>query len=170
MTPQGSSSPRDALASLISLLPRVVRSAWLGGVVFALGLAGTAVWALSTRRIYQSESVILFERGVQSVTNMDGESANQVFMRLQDLVVARRRLEPIIKQMNLYPAMVDQRGILGALEEMRKDIKISGSGWYSYRISYNSDSRDVAQAVLARMVKEVVAEDSQRRKKEADDG
>ena len=43
--PASQQLPRDYLVVLTSLLPRVIRSAWVGGVVFAVGLAATATWA-----------------------------------------------------------------------------------------------------------------------------
>ena len=167
-SPPGS-SPREALASLIALAPRVARAAWLGAVVLVLGLAGTAVWAKATRRIYESETTVLFERSVQNAGAPEGDSPNQVLLRLQDLLTSRNRLQPIIEQLNLYPSTIDQRGMVGALEEMRKAIKVVGSGWFSYRVTYSADSREVAQNVLSRLVKEVIAEDSQRRIQQAED-
>ena len=170
MTPPPGPSPREALASLISLTPRVTRAAWIGGVVLALGLAGTATWALLTHRVYESEASILFERGVQSVGGLEGDTPNQVLLRLQDMLTARQRLEPIIKQLNLYSSTQDQRGMVGALEEMRKAIKIGGNGWFSFRVTFNAESRDVAQSVLERLVKETIDEDTQRRIHQAEEG
>jgi hypothetical protein len=138
--------------------------------VLALGLAGTATWALLTHRVYESEASILFERGVQSVGGLEGDTPNQVLLRLQDMLTARQRLEPIIKQLNLYSSTQDQRGMVGALEEMRKAIKIGGNGWFSFRVTFNAESRDVAQSVLERLVKETIDEDTQRRIHQAEEG
>lgn len=155
---------------LASLAPRAMRAGWVGGIVLALGLVGTAVWALSTRRLYQSEAVVVYERGVQSVSDpSQGDSPKQVSSRLADMVTSRQRLEVLIKEMNLYPGIIDQRGTVEAIEEMRKHLKVTGREGYNYRVSYDADKRELAQSVLDRLLKQVIDEDNQRRVKEAED-
>src|SRR3954447_9817840 len=103
MTDRGAPSPREHLVAFASLAPRAARAAWAGGIALALGLAVTAVWALSTSRLYRSEAVLLFERGVQSGVNAgDADSARQVSARLSDMLTSRQRLESAIKELHLY--------------------------------------------------------------------
>src|SRR5258707_1037597 len=66
MNDRGAPSPREHLLAFAALLRRSLRSAWVGGIVLAIGLAGTAIWALSTKRIYKSETVVVYEPGVRS--------------------------------------------------------------------------------------------------------
>jgi hypothetical protein len=167
-----SPSPREHLAAFASLTPRVARAAWVGGIALAVGLAATAIWALSTKRLYRSESVLLYERGVQSASMgaaPEGDSARQVGLRLKDMLTARPRLESAIKEMKLYPALVEQRSVVDAIDEMRTHISLGVGDGYAYRASYDAESRELAQKVLDRLVKTVVDDDGRRRMKEAED-
>src|SRR4051812_31511449 len=99
----GPSSPREHLAFLTSLAPRIARAGWAGAVAFAVGLVATAGMALSTARLYRSEAVILYDRGVQANAGADaGDPARLVGPRLKEMVMARPRLQTIIKEMKLY--------------------------------------------------------------------
>ncbi len=51
---------------LASIAPRFLRGAWAGAIALAVGLAATAGAAMSTTRLYRSEAVLVFERGVQA--------------------------------------------------------------------------------------------------------
>src|SRR5262245_62035937 len=155
MSAAGPASPREQLALVASFVPRIKRAAWLGGVIFAAGLAGTAIWALSSARLYRSEAVLLYERGIQSekIAAGDGaESMHQVAARLQDMFASRQRLEGIIKEMKLYPNLIDQRGIVEAIDEMRKKIGVTQREGATFRVSYDGDSRQLAQQVLERVI------------------
>src|SRR5690348_5349348 len=134
-------SPRETLLAVMSLVSRGIRSMWVGGIVLALGLAATAVWALSTKWLYRSEAVIVYERGVQSGSlGVTDDSPRQVATRLFDMLTSRRRLEGLVKQWKLYPAIVEQRNVVEAVEEMRKHINMNGREGYTYRVSFDGDT------------------------------
>jgi hypothetical protein len=170
--PAASPSPREHLAAFASLTPRVARAAWVGGIALAVGLAATAVWALSTKRLYRSESVLLYERGVQSASMgaaAEGDSPRQVGLRLKDTLTARPRLESAIKEMKLYPSVVEQHSVVDAIDEMRTHITLGVGDGYAYRVAYDAESRELAQKVLDRLVRTAVEDDGQRRIKEAEE-
>jgi hypothetical protein len=171
MAGSASPSPREHLAAFASLAPRVTRAAWVGGIALAIGLGATAVWALSTSRLYRSEAVLLYERGVQSAQVGAGESdgARQVGLRLQDMLTSRQRLEGAIKELKLYASIVDQRSVVDAIDEMRKHLNVGIREGYAFRVSYDAESRELAQKVLDRLTKGVVEDDGRRRVKEAED-
>jgi hypothetical protein len=165
-------SAREQLAVVAAFVPRIKRAAWLGGVILAVGLVGTAIWALSSARLYRSEAVLLYERGIQSEhigAGEGGESIHQVASRLQDMFTSRSRLEAIIKEMKLYRKTIDQRGLVEAIDEMRKHLQVTPREGLTFRVSYDADSRELAQKVLERVIKSVLDSDSQRRVREADD-
>src|SRR5262249_46302227 len=123
MADRASLSPRETLVALASLVSRAFRSAWVGLVVLALGLTGTMIWALSTKRLYRSEAVVVFERGVQTgALGGPEDSPRQIAARVLDMMTARHRLERLVKSMKLYPSIVEQRNIVEAIDEMRKHI------------------------------------------------
>jgi uncharacterized protein involved in exopolysaccharide biosynthesis len=142
----------------------------VGGIVLALGLAATAVWALSTKWLYRSEAVVVFERGVQSGALGPGEDTpRQVSARLYDSLTSRTRLVGLVKQYRLYPQIVEQRNVVEAVEEMRKHIAMSGRESFTYRASYDGETRELAQKVLDTLSKGVVDEDTTRRQREAEE-
>jgi hypothetical protein len=71
--------------------------------------------------------------------------------------------------MKLYPVIVEQRNVVEAIEEMRKHLNISGREGYTYRVSFDGESRDTAQHALDVLVKSVVDEENQRRLHTAED-
>ena len=152
-----------------SLAPRFLRGGWAGAIALAVGLAATAVAALSTTRLYRSEAVLVFERGVQAGISHEGDSARGVTGRLQEMLTSRQRLESLIQEMKLYHRLLEQRGLVEAVEEMRRRIKISNREGYTFRVSFDGESRDLAKDVLTRLTTSVVEEDSKRRSQEAED-
>jgi uncharacterized protein involved in exopolysaccharide biosynthesis len=165
-----SDSGRSELAVLASLAPRIVRSAWMGGIALLVGLAGTAALALSTTRLYRSEAVLVFERGVQAgAVGREGESPRVIGARLQDMLISRQRLESVIKEMKLYHKLIDRRGLTETIDEMRKHLTVSNREGYAYRIAYDGESREGTKSVLDRLTASIVDEDTKRRRQEAED-
>jgi hypothetical protein len=172
MSERAPHTPREYLSTLLSsLIPRVVRAGWAGGVMFLVGIGLTSVWALSTPRLYRSEAVIGLERGVQSVNlGGEGETPRTIAGRLHDMLTSRPRLEGAIREMKLYPKIVDHRSVGDAIDEMNKHIIIGGrEGNTTYRVSYDAPGRELAQRVLDWLLKGVVEEDGQRRIRETEE-
>jgi uncharacterized protein involved in exopolysaccharide biosynthesis len=152
-----------------SIAPRFLRGAWAGAIALAVGLAATAGAAISTTRLYRSEAVLVFERGVQAGIGQDGDSSRGVTGRLNEMLNSRQRLESLIREMKLYKRVLDQRGQVEAVEEMRRRIKLSNREGYTYRVSYDGESRDLAKDVLTRLTASVVEEDNRRRNQDAEE-
>ena len=163
-------SPREHLVALASFAPRLARAAWAGGVAFLVGLVVTIILSLLTSRLYRSEAVLAYERGVQG-SALGGEEAagRSIGGRLKDMVTSRTRLEGLIKEMKLYRSVIEKRGLVEATEEMRRYLSISSREGYTHRVTYDGESPDLAKSVLERVVNGVVEEDRQRRAKEADE-
>jgi uncharacterized protein involved in exopolysaccharide biosynthesis len=168
MSEPSSFSPRDYIRSLTALMPRAARSAWIGGIAFVIGLAGTVVWAMSAKRLYQSEAVVVYERGVQAggPSESEGESSTSVGARFHDMLNSRQRLESLIKEMNLYHGVVEHKGMAEAVDEMRKRVKLLSKDGYIFRVAYASDSRDLAQNVLDRLLKTIIEDEKNRRQRD----
>ena len=165
-----SPSPREHLAAFTSFTPRMARAAWVGGIFLAAGLVGTAAWALSTSRLYRTEAVVLYEAGVQGAGGGgDAEGPHQVGLRLGDMLNARQRLEGIIKEFKLYPSILDQRGMVDAIDEMRRHLIVGVKEGHSFKVSYDGESRDQVKAILDRLLKGIIDDDLRRRNREAED-
>jgi hypothetical protein len=159
-------SVRGSLAVLASFMPRALRAAWAGGIALAIGLAATAAWTLSTTRLYRSEAIVLFEPGQTAAV---GESPRAVAGRLNDMVMSRQRLETLINEKKLYRKLRDKKGMGEAVDEMRKRLTFQSREGFSYRVSYDGESRDLAKDVLDSLTKSVLEEDNKRRKQDAEE-
>jgi hypothetical protein len=166
----GAFSLRDYVAGLGAHVPRVTKTIRFGLMAFGVGLVATAVWVVSTKRLYRSESVVAYDRGAQATTlGRDAEAPRVLWSRLQDMVMSRPRIEALIKDMNLYPKIVDQRGQAEAIDEMRKRLRVVHNEGYTYRFWYDGETRELAKDVLDRLLGSIVKEDTQRRVREAEE-
>jgi hypothetical protein len=91
------------------------------------------------------------------------ESARVLAARLQDAFTSRQRLDALIHDMKLYRAVLERRGRVEAIEEMRKHISVSNREGYTYRVSYDGETRELAKSVLERLAASVIDEDVKRR-------
>lgn len=158
--------PRDGLSALLAFMPRVLRAKWIGLVAAVLGLAGTAVGVLLTKRLYRSETVLLYEKGL---VGSGEESSRGLGIRLQDAFGSRVRLEALIKKNKLYPRLVKKKGLVEAADEMNAHVKVILREGYAYRISFDYEDRDRIQDVLTQLVTSVIDEENERRRRQADE-
>jgi hypothetical protein len=168
-TMTGPASPREHLAAATAFVARMRRRIPVGGVALGVGLALTAVFTFSTHRLYRSEGLLAYERGAQAVGMAEGLSPKVLFARVGDMVTSRTRLAELIKSMKLYPGIVDNRGMVDAIDEMRRHIKVSMREGYTLEVAYDGESRDLAKDVLDRLLASVIDEDNQQRGHEATD-
>ena len=163
-------TPREHLVALVAFVQRAARGARWGAIAFGVGLIVTAALALSTHRLYRSEALLAYEGGVQAVAlGADGISPRAMAARVTDMVTSRERLETMIRDMKLYRGIVDKKGMVEAIDEMRRHIIIKAPEGTSYRVTYDGESRDLAKDVLERLVSGVVAEDHARQLKEVEE-
>ena len=99
----------------------------------------------------------------------DGEGPRQVGLRLGDMMNARQRLEGLVKEFKLYPSIIEQRGMVDAIEEMRKHLQVGVKEGYSFKVSFDAESREQAKNVLDRLLKGIVDDDLKRRQRDAED-
>lgn len=159
--------PRDGLAAALAFAPRVFRAKWPGLIAAVIGLAGTAVGVMLTTRLYRSEAVLMYQRGIAS--DLEGESPRALGLRLQDAFSSRVRLENLIKKNRLYPRLVKKRGLVEAAEEMDTHVKVTLREGYTYRVSYDAEDRDQAREVLTQLIQSVIDEEDQRRRRQAEE-
>jgi uncharacterized protein involved in exopolysaccharide biosynthesis len=139
--------------------------------VLAVSLALAAVWVLSTTRLYESEAIVVYDKGAQPASvgaNADSDSPRQVASRLNDMLMSRQRLEVLIKEFNLYPSVVDGRGMQEAVEQMRKRLHSSAREGYAFRVAFAYESRVLAQRVLQKLLSGIIDEDARHRLREAE--
>ena len=136
----------------LRMVGRALRSRvlWLG---LLLGLVATVGILRVVRPMYRSE-VVLFYRpspGASFVAQTEGDPSGQLAARLKEMLLTRERLAGLIKEFHLYPDQVRRTGLLDAAEDMRKHhLKFQSSGGETFRISFEDEIPQQAQAVAAR--------------------
>jgi uncharacterized protein involved in exopolysaccharide biosynthesis len=163
-------TPREHLAALLTFVMRLRRHWRAGAVGLIVGVLGTTVVVLRLHRLYQSEALMAWESGAKEVTlGTEPVSSRAMAARVTDMITSRQRLERIIKAANLYKPIVAKLGMVEAVDEMRKHLKVSPREGMTYKVSYDGDTRELARDVLKQVLDDVIAEDRQRQSHEAEE-
>ncbi|MFT3773178.1 MAG: hypothetical protein QM820_47975 [Minicystis sp.] len=154
------STPRERLARLLTLLSRT-RMFWRSALAIALvGLTVSLALALTSKRIYRSETTVLYRDGMQPAMT-EAESATQRAARLgpklKDLLYARPNLEQVIKEFDLFPEKT-KKSMLDGIEEMLLATGFRARASDSYVISFSYEDPTVAQKVASRLAERMIDE------------
>lgn len=137
---------------VLSLTGRVLRAKSFIGI-FVLGLLLTGARAYVSRPIYRSEAVLLYQdRGASNpMAPRDGQSARRIGLTLQEMLFSHALLQKVIGEFGLYADIVAHLGMVAAVEEIQKrDLRFTAREGYTFRISFESTSPDLAQVVTTR--------------------
>lgn len=152
LSPTGQ-SPSLTTRALLPLSRRVL-SSWLFVVVLLLGLAGTGVLAYISRPVFRSEAVLLYQdQGGANPVGMQRETptARRVGVTLQETLFSRALLERLIREFGLYDKNVSRYGVGAGIEEMqKKDLHFNIREGYTFRVSFDARSPELAQSVVKR--------------------
>ena len=162
-------SPRDRLARGIGKARRWL-SFWRRAiVVFVVAAIPSVPFALTRPRAYKSETVVLYLETIRSaeLTGPGAEgmpdSARRVGARLREALMSRASLEPIVLDLGLYASVVEQRGVVDAVEEMRKHVTFRAREGDTFEIAFEGTSPDEVQEVTRRLGESIVKEAASRR-------
>jgi hypothetical protein len=165
MAGRAPSSPRDAVTWWGPFRVRTRSTLWIGTAVFVSGLVATGARVLATQRLYRAEALVSYEPGVMP---SEADAPRQVGAHLTEMLTARPRLEGLIAEMRLYPALVGRRGLGAGADDMRDDLRVAARDGTSFAVSYDAADREQAKAVLTRLVNGVVEGDTERRQQQAE--
>ena len=166
MVGRAPSSPRDAVAWSGPFRVRTRSTLWIGTAVFTFGLLATGARVLTTKRLYRAEALVIYEPGVLP---SEDDASREVGPHLTEMLTSPPRLERLIWELHLYPALVARHGNLAAsAKKMRDDLRVAARNGNSFAVSYDAPERGLAQAVLTRLVNGVVDDDTERRQQQAE--
>jgi Mrp family chromosome partitioning ATPase len=152
------STPRERLARLLSLMKRTRRFRKATLVILGVCLSVALGAALATRRVYRSETTVLYRDGIQTGP-VEGESAAaraaRLGPKLKDLLYARPRLEEVIVAHGLFPEKT-RRSMLDGLEEMAAAVGFRARASDSYVISFTYDDPVIAHDVTAELAAKMI--------------
>lgn len=164
---------RDTLDSGVGKV-RLCLSFWRRALlVFVVSAIAAVPLSLSTPRSYRSEAVVLYQETIRSadLTGTGGDalpdSARRLGARLREALVSRASLRPIVVDLHLYPRVVEQRGLIDAVDEMRKHITFRAREGDTFEVAFEGTSPDEVQEVTRRLADSLVKEAAVRRAERA---
>ncbi|MSP62767.1 MAG: hypothetical protein EXR72_21035 [Myxococcales bacterium] len=166
----GARSARDRLDRITSILARATRFYLLAMATVLVGGAIAVGFAFTRARVYKSETLILYREAIRSSAlgeDVGGDPARKLGMRLREMVLSRTRLSQIIDEFHLYTKIVNDRGHVDAVDEMRTHIAFRVRDGDTFGLSFESDDPKLVQAVTARLAEALIAENSRHRVEQA---
>jgi polysaccharide chain length determinant protein (PEP-CTERM system associated) len=107
----------------------MLRRRWV--LILVLGLVGPPL-AYAVSRVlpekYRSQTLVLIQQPTVSnkiVESLDSSDINQRLSSMQQQILSRSRLEPIIRQFNLYPQDVNRRSMDELVARLQKTIEVT---------------------------------------------
>lgn len=124
-------------------------------LVLVLGGSITSALAFISRPIYRSEAALLYQdrSGPNPAVpqSMSTPSPRRIAVTLREMLLSRTLLEKLVAEFGLYGKTVARSGLAAAAEEMQeRDLHLAIREGYSFRISFDSTSPELAQRVAAR--------------------
>lgn len=163
---------RDRIDRIISVALRTRRFFWPAAIVVILGTLASLGYAMARKRVYKSETLILYREGIRSTDIVGGDDqgdrAQKLGLRLKEMVLSRTRLEQIINESKLYPAMVYDRGMIDAVDEMRKHITFRVQDGDTFGLSFEGNEPELTQKVTAKLADALIGENSRGNSEQAE--
>jgi uncharacterized protein involved in exopolysaccharide biosynthesis len=172
MTP-GRTTTRDDLERTLRRL-RSCLSFWRRALlVFVLTSLATVPYAMTRPRSYRSETVVLYQERIRTAditgagSEGPAESTRRLGARLREALLSRASLEPIVLDLHLYARVAEERGLIDAVDEMRKHITFRTREGDTFEIAFEGDSPDEVLEVTQRLAECIVKESATRRADQA---
>jgi uncharacterized protein involved in exopolysaccharide biosynthesis len=164
---------RDQLDRILTIIARAARFWVWAGLVVVLGTGAALVFAVTRPRVYQSETLILYRQGIRSsdLGGPDaegGDPARKLGLKLKEMVLSRTSLEKIVDEMKLYPKIVDDRGLVDAVDEMRKHIAFRVKDGDTFGLSFEGENAERVQLVTARLAQTLLSENTRSNEHQAE--
>ncbi|WP_394826373.1 GumC family protein [Pendulispora albinea] len=128
--------------------------------LFVLGAGISIAVAMNLTRIYRSECVVLVRPAIKTDDRDESpsERAMKLAPKLKDTLLTRTRLEPVIREFNLYPKTVESKGMIDAVEEMRLHVGFRGRDSETFVISFEDADPDRTRSVTQKLAESTMEE------------
>lgn len=146
--------------SIGGMIRRTLAHWYIAVIVMVLGVGLTGAFVASRKPAYRSETVIFYREGVRSTyIGPDGpDPLRTLSARLKETLLARSNLEKVVTEFNLYPDVVEKRGMVDAAERLRSKVTFRTKSPDTFAISFEGTTREEAQVVTARLADLLVEE------------
>src|SRR5215510_7137343 len=177
MSVAGSAAPPqkqpDRLEPWLALSRRTRRYWWAGLLIAAAGTAASVVFAYTRKPIFKSETLILYREGIRSAylgqPDEGHDPVRTLGLRLKEMVLSRPRLAGLIDEYKLYPEIVEDRGYVDAVDEMRNHISFRARDGDTFGLSFEGNDPELVQKVTARLADLLIKENTKNRAAQAEE-
>jgi uncharacterized protein involved in exopolysaccharide biosynthesis len=154
------------LRRIFTILKRTLSNWPLSVVIVVIGIsAGVAVGVLR-KPTYTSETIVIYRQGVK-MTEEGAAQSLSLGVRLQEMLLARSRLEQVLDELGLYQDVKAKEGEIEAVESFRKDITFKARSTDTFSISYKGKDPALVQKVTERLAKSLIDENQRLRVEQA---
>ncbi len=151
------------LARLLVIIKRAFLNWKPSAFLVAIGLIAGVGYAVVRKPTFKSETIVIYRQGVKLNQEGGGGASLALGTRLQEMLLARSRLEPILTELELYPEVRAKQGDIQAVEEFRKDITFKARSTDTFSISYKGLSPETVQRVTDRLSLSLIEENQRLR-------
>jgi uncharacterized protein involved in exopolysaccharide biosynthesis len=160
------SEPREGagveLARLLGIIRRAFAQWKLVTVIVTVGVGIGAGVAAVRKPSYRSETIVIYRQGVKTGDQAGGPGLT-LSARMQEMLLARSRLEVISDELGVYQQVKEKRGVTEAVEEFRKDITFKPRSTDTFSISYKGQDPEVVERVTRRLAQSLIDENQRLR-------
>lgn len=154
------------LLRILTIMKRALLNWKPSIVIVSFGVLLGAVIAVVKAPTFQSETIVIYRQGVRIQQEAGGVSLS-LGVRLQEMLLARSRLEAIIEELNLYQREKQREGAVEAVEAFRKDITFKARSTDTFSISFKGNDPKVVQRVTERLAQSLMDENQKLRIEQA---
>ncbi|MGZ3405603.1 MAG: hypothetical protein ACXVAN_04100 [Polyangia bacterium] len=156
---------RDRLDRVFAIVRRTGRFIVPALSVVIIGSGVAVGYAMARQRIYKSETLILYREGahpgdapVAAVGEEPGERAQKLGVRVKEMVLSRTRLEQIITTYRLYGDIIFDRGMIDAVEELKKHIGFRVQDGDTFAVSFEGTNPERVRDVTGKLAEALIAD------------
>ncbi|MGZ3429720.1 MAG: GumC family protein [Polyangia bacterium] len=163
---------RDRIDRVFAIVRRTRRFVVPALLLFFVGGVASLGYAMVRKRVFKSETLILYREGIRSMDIVGGEDqgdrAQKLGLRLKEMVLSRTRLEQIITTAKLYPELVYDRGMIDAVDEMRKHIAFRVQDGDTFGLSFEGPDPERVALVTSKLADALIGENSRTNSEQAE--
>lgn len=154
------------LLRVVTIVKRALLKWPLSLVLVVIGVSAGVGYSVLRKPTFTSETIVVYRQGVKMTTESGGQSLS-LGVRLQEMLLARSRLEGVLDDLAIYQDTKAKRGIVEAVEEFRSDITFKARSTDTFSISFKGRDPELVQRVTESLAKSLIDENQRLRVEQA---
>lgn len=154
------------LVRMLTIVKRALLNWKPAALLVALGISAGVGYAVLRKPAFRSETIVIYRSGVNLGDEQHGSNLT-LGTRLQEMLMARSRLEIISDELAIYQDVKQKRGPIEAVEEFRKDITFKARSTDTFSISYKGGDPEKVMQVTQRLAQSLIDENQRLRVEQA---